>query len=91
RQAHCNVSRHFDWLNTSRLPSIYLAADRQAPFGRLRASQGIAMQRFCYWGAELVACKGPQAMDGSCWENQALFDFANEALPALDAFASDES
>ncbi len=46
---------------------------------------------FCYWGAELVAYKGPQAMDGSSWENQALFDFANRALPALDAFASDES
>ncbi|MDD4374846.1 MAG: glycosyl hydrolase 53 family protein [Bacteroidales bacterium] len=45
---------------------------------------------FCYWGAELVAYKGPQAMDGSSWENQALFDFANKALPALDAFTSVE-
>lgn len=37
----------------------------------------------CYWGAELVAWKGPQATDGSVWENQALFDFEAKAVPAL--------
>jgi len=41
---------------------------------------------FCYWGAELVAWKGNQATDGSSWENQALFDFQNRALPALKEF-----
>lgn len=41
---------------------------------------------FCYWGAELVAWKGEQATDASPWENQALFDFDNQALPALDVF-----
>src|SRR5690606_32551106 len=38
----------------------------------------------CYWGAELVAWKGNEAVDGSPWENQALFDFDNKALPALN-------
>ena len=41
---------------------------------------------FCYWGAELIAWKGPQSLEGSPWENQALFDFNNTALPALQAF-----
>ncbi len=44
---------------------------------------------FCYWGAELVAWKGDQATDGSPWENQALFNFNNRALPALEAFKLD--
>lgn len=38
---------------------------------------------FCYWGAEWVAWRGTQATDGSSWENQALFDFQNKAVPAL--------
>lgn len=42
---------------------------------------------FCYWGAELIAWKGNQATDASPWENQALFDFNNQALPALAEFA----
>jgi arabinogalactan endo-1,4-beta-galactosidase len=42
----------------------------------------------CYWGAELIAWKGPQATDGSAWENQALFDFNSKALPALKEFAA---
>ena len=41
---------------------------------------------FSYWGAEWVAWKGPQAVDGSPWENQALFDFNNRALEAMTAF-----
>ncbi|WP_272149192.1 glycoside hydrolase family 53 protein [Tenacibaculum aiptasiae] len=41
---------------------------------------------FCYWGAELVAWKGTQATDASPWENQALFDFSNKALPVLEEF-----
>ena len=38
---------------------------------------------YCYWGGELIAWKGPQANDASPWENQALFDFNYQALPAL--------
>ena len=41
---------------------------------------------FCYWGAERIAFKGPEATDGSGWENQALFNFSNQALPALKVF-----
>jgi arabinogalactan endo-1,4-beta-galactosidase len=41
---------------------------------------------FCYWGAELVAFKGPQSTTASPWENQALFDFSLKALPVLQAF-----
>ncbi|MDD3742831.1 MAG: glycosyl hydrolase 53 family protein, partial [Lentimicrobiaceae bacterium] len=42
---------------------------------------------FAYWGAEWIAFKGAEATDGSSWENQALFDFSNKALPAISAFA----
>ncbi|HMO33629.1 MAG TPA: glycosyl hydrolase 53 family protein [Lacibacter sp.] len=41
---------------------------------------------FCYWGAELIAWKGNQSSTGSPWENQALFDFNNKALPVLNEF-----
>jgi len=41
---------------------------------------------FCYWGAELIAWKGNQSEDASTWENQALFDFNNKALPAIKEF-----
>ncbi len=45
---------------------------------------------FCYWGAEWVAFKGPQASNGSSWENMALYDFSNKALPAIEAFGTDQ-
>lgn len=41
---------------------------------------------FAYWGAEMVAFQGDTASNGSSWENQALFDFDNKALPAWEAF-----
>ncbi len=41
---------------------------------------------WCYWGAELIAWKGNQSTDASPWENQALFDFNNTALPVLAEF-----
>ncbi|MDP3461534.1 MAG: glycosyl hydrolase 53 family protein [Bacteroidales bacterium] len=41
---------------------------------------------FCYWGSEWVAFRGPQATNGSSWENQALWDFTNKALPVMEAF-----
>lgn len=36
-----------------------------------------------YWGGELVPWKGPQAQDGSVYENQALFSFHGVALPVI--------
>ena len=44
---------------------------------------------FCYWGAELIAWKGDQSTDASPWENQALFNFDNEALPVLSVFQNE--
>ena len=41
---------------------------------------------FCYWGAELISWKGNQSTEASPWENQALFDFDNKALPVLGEF-----
>ncbi len=44
---------------------------------------------FAYWGAEWIAYRGPEAINGSPWENQALFDFNNKALPAISAFSKE--
>lgn len=41
---------------------------------------------FCYWGAEWIALYGPASASGSSWENQALWDFDNKALPAISVF-----
>jgi arabinogalactan endo-1,4-beta-galactosidase len=41
---------------------------------------------FCYWAPEWIAYRGPQAQDGSPWENQALFNFNNKALPAMQMY-----
>ena len=42
---------------------------------------------FAYWGGEWIAFKGSQATNGSSWENQALWDFTNKAVPAIAAFS----
>lgn len=41
---------------------------------------------FCYWAPEWVAYRGPESQDGSPWENQALFNFNNRALPAIQVY-----
>jgi arabinogalactan endo-1,4-beta-galactosidase len=41
---------------------------------------------FAYWGADFIAFKGNEAKNGSSWENQALWNFNNQALPALSVF-----
>ncbi len=41
---------------------------------------------FAYWGAEFISFKGSQAKNGSSWENQALWDFNNKALPSMSVF-----
>ena len=33
--------------------------------------------------------EGNQSIDGSAWENQAIFDFNNKALPVLEEFQSE--
>ncbi len=42
---------------------------------------------FAYWGGEWLAFRGPEATNGSTFENQALYDFDHNALPVFDAFA----
>jgi arabinogalactan endo-1,4-beta-galactosidase len=49
----------------------------------LAAPKGIG---FCYWGGDWVAMYGATATNGSSYENQALWDFNNTALPVLSAF-----
>lgn len=44
---------------------------------------------FCYWGAELISWKGTLSTNGSSWENQAIFDFSNKALPVLLEFKNE--
>lgn len=39
-----------------------------------------------YWGAEFIAFKGNVSTNCSSWENQALWDFNNTALPAISAY-----
>ena len=39
-----------------------------------------------YWGAELIAWNGQESTNGSPWENQAIFDFNNKALPIINIF-----
>jgi arabinogalactan endo-1,4-beta-galactosidase len=41
---------------------------------------------FCYWGGDWIAMYGATATNGSSYENQALWDFNNVALPAMDVF-----
>jgi arabinogalactan endo-1,4-beta-galactosidase len=41
---------------------------------------------FCYWGGDWVSMYGNTATNGSSYENQALWDFNNVALPAMKAF-----
>jgi arabinogalactan endo-1,4-beta-galactosidase len=41
---------------------------------------------FSYWGGEWVAYNGPESTSGSSWENQALFNFQNQALSVVDEF-----
>lgn len=43
-------------------------------------------QGFAYWGGEWLAFRGPEATNGSSFENQALWDFDHNALPVLDVF-----
>jgi len=44
---------------------------------------------FCYWGGEQIAWKGPEGTNASAWENLALFDFNNKALPVLTEFSNE--
>jgi len=83
-----------DWTdNIVGLPEHLLADYPATPSGQaayLHAVRAIIEDTqsmgFCYWSPEWVAFNGTQATNGSPWENQALFDFNNQALPAWSVF-----
>lgn len=69
---------------------------KATPIGQLRYLQELqsklkaaSAKGWCYWAADWVAYKGDTATNGSPWENQALFDFSNEALPAWQVYKSE--
>ncbi len=52
---------------------------------KVPGQQGLGI---CWWAPEWVSFKGPTATNGSNAENQTLFDFTNNALPALASLGS---
>ena len=72
------------------LPDFPATAQGQNDFieeiKRITTNQQNGNYGFCYWGGEMIAWKGNQSLDGSSWENLALFDFQSKALPVIDAF-----
>ncbi len=54
-----------------------------------RLSQRRFNSGICYWAPDWVAFKSNTATDASSWENLALFDFLNNATPALDSIGKD--
>ena len=71
------------------LPEFPSTPDGQKDFVQYLKSMMIDLDGgigLSYWGAELIAWNGEESTDGSPWENQALFDFNNQALPVTDVF-----
>jgi len=71
------------------LPNYPASADGQKEFMlkiREIIANNIQVIGFSYWGGEMIAFRGDTSSNGSSWENQALFDFNNSALPAWEAF-----
>ncbi len=71
------------------IPAFPASAEGQLGFLlslRDRVARTAGGAGFCYWGGEYVAYKGDTSTSGSSWENQALFNFSNRALPALRVF-----
>lgn len=54
-----------------------------------RLSQRRIHSGLCYWAPDWIAYKSNTATDASSWENLALFDFLNNATPALDSLGKD--
>ena len=84
-----------DWTNNVLGTSDQIIASYSAtPIGQKAYLQALkekikeTQQGFglCYWGSEWVAFRGNQSTNGSPWENQALWDFNNKALPAMAFF-----
>jgi arabinogalactan endo-1,4-beta-galactosidase len=54
-----------------------------------RLSQRHINSGICYWAPDWISYKSYTATDASTWENLALFDFLNNATPALDSLGRD--
>lgn len=81
-----------DWTNNQIgsaeqiLPEYSATPEGQSAYVRaLRSIADTLGTGLLYWGGELVAYKGPQAQDGSPYENQALFNFNGVALPVVES------
>lgn len=71
------------------IPGISATPEGQKEFLKRIKSMCLAYSRckgFCYWGGDWISFKNELFPEGSPWENQALFNFNNEALPALSVF-----
>jgi len=62
----------------------FIATIRQISWKNVERGLG-----FSYWGGEQIAWKGSEGTDASPWENLALFDFNNKALPVLKEFSNE--
>lgn len=72
------------------IPSYPASVDGQAQFitaliKKIKALPNNRGLGLFYWAPDWVAYRGNTATNGSSAENQALFDFSNNALPALDS------
>ena len=79
-------------LESQIIPGISATADGQKSF--LTAIKNLVKTSdygigFSYWGGEWIAFRGPEATNGSAYENQALYDFDHKALPALQVFSKE--
>lgn len=88
-----------DWTNNilglenQLIPSYPATPEGQKNF--LQAIKNLVQQSeyglgFAYWGGEWIAFRGDQSTNGSSWENQALWDFNNKALPVMSVFNKSE-
>ncbi len=80
--------------NVLGLPEQCIPGFPASPQGQLNFMQALTTRirrvpggaGFCYWGGEYVAFRSDTSTNGSSWENMALFNFSNKALPAMTIF-----
>lgn len=88
-----------DWTNNNYgqedqlFPDIPATPEGQKEFMKRLNSSIVALGKkgigYCYWAPDWVAYKGNVAENGSTWENVAVFDFENKALPVMEVFSGE--
>ena len=86
-------TNNFVGTTTQLIPAYDATADGQNAYTKslidvmrkLPSQQGLGI---CWWAPEWVSFKGPAATNGSSAENLTLFDFNNNALPALTSLGN---